>query len=315
MPDVIGIDNPVFDISISVDKMPVSNENKKMQFFCIQSGGKVSTAIAALGRLGASCGIYGMVDSGFRGKFCYDDMVRHNVDVSHLLINPSANTGTCVTIADKEKKGRSILGKGAYFDEIDEIDWEYLRTAKYIHFCHVNDYTLKIMKFARENRIKVVFDADWYSDSLDGNLDKIDYFIASEFTYKHIFGGSEEYERNLKLLSRRGPSTVIVTLGSKGSVAYEDGNFFKRGVYDVDVVDSTGAGDVFHGAYIFGLVKGWSIENILDFATAVSSIKCTAIGGRAGIPTYDMTKKFMETSVIDMEEINKRVEFYERMIY
>lgn len=95
--------------------------------------------------------------------------------------------------------------------------------------------------------------------------------------------GELDYEAGCRRLMTAGPSTVIVTLGSRGSVGLtEQDGFFKTESFQVPVRDTTGAGDVFHGAYIVGLLEGMNAPECARFASAVSAIKCTCFGGRTG---------------------------------
>ena len=90
--------------------------------------------------------------------------------------------------------------------------------------------------------------------------------------------------------------------------------YFELPAYQVEVVDTVGAGDVYHGAFLAGLLQGWTVEKTAQFSSAVSAIKCTRIGGRAAIPDMETVKDFMETGEINYTEIDRRVEFYKRGI-
>ena len=90
-----------------------------------------------------------------------------------------------------------------------------------------------------------------------------------------------------------GPSVVLVTQGQAGSVCHSNGGTFHTPAFEVDVVDTTGAGDVFHGAFIHGLLQGWELGKAAEFASAVAAIKCRQLGGRAGIPTFEKTMEFL----------------------
>ena len=91
-----------------------------------------------------------------------------------------------------------------------------------------------------------------------------------------------------------GPKIVVQTEGKDGSYTFTASEHFHLPAFNVDVVDTTGAGDVFHGAYLVGLLHGWSVHRAGIFATAVAGIKCTSLGGRRGIPTYDRTIAFLK---------------------
>jgi sugar/nucleoside kinase (ribokinase family) len=84
-----------------------------------------------------------------------------------------------------------------------------------------------------------------------------------------------------------------VTLGDGGSVYATEGGIFAQKAFPVEVQDTNGAGDVFHGAFSFGLSRGWNIEEIMQFASAVAALKCTKAGGRTGIPTLPEVKDFL----------------------
>ena len=108
---------------------------------------------------------------------------------------------------------------------------------------------------------------------------------------------------------------MVFTLGAKGCVGCspEEG-YFEIPSFDVPVADTVGAGDVFHGAYVVGLLRGLSPKEAARLATGVSCIKCTRIGGRAGIPDWDTVQKYLQTGEIDYTEIDQRVEFYGRKL-
>ena len=149
-----------------------------------------------------------------------------------------------------------------------------------------------------------------YADEMRAELPEIDVFIGSEFYYNKLFGESEEYEKNLSAVRARGPKVVVFTLGDKGSVvAWEDGWSFAPG-FKVPVVDTLGAGDVYHGGYIFAMMQGKRPDECARFANAVAAIKCTGIGGRAGTPNLEMVEQFLETGTFDRSLIEEKTKLY-----
>jgi sugar/nucleoside kinase (ribokinase family) len=98
-------------------------------------------------------------------------------------------------------------------------------------------------------------------------------------------------------LLRYGPKVAGVTLGEDGVVFMSATEYVERGAFKVSVLDTTGAGDVFHGAFCFGMANGWQLTRTVEFSSAVSALKCTKLGGRAGIPTYPLVDKFLEERV------------------
>jgi ribokinase len=108
-----------------------------------------------------------------------------------------------------------------------------------------------------------------------------------------------------------GPRIAVQTEGKAGAWTVTAQERFHTPSFDVEVVDTTGAGDVFHGAYIVGLLQGWNPREIAWFATAVAGLKCRQLGGRAGIPTFDETLAFLAAHGIELERRTELHEFHE----
>lgn len=155
-----------------------------------------------------------------------------------------------------------------------------------------------------------------------------DFFVQAQklTTYIHIFISSEmyyeqmckelnldpnAYEENFRLIQRQGPNIVIATFGEKGCKGVSGEKYFDVPAFSVKAVDTTGAGDVFHGAFDYFYLQGMSVEDCIKYSSAVSAIKCTRPGGRSGIPTVDVVEKFIKTGEIDYSEIDLRVAHYQ----
>src|SRR5512137_1985212 len=113
MIDVVGIGTPVMDFLINTRKFPERNGGAELRECSWQGGGKVTSALIALGRLGGESGIVGMVGNDVFGRFCIDDFNRHQVDTSHLIVDEGGQTAFCICLSDEETRGRSLLGRRA----------------------------------------------------------------------------------------------------------------------------------------------------------------------------------------------------------
>ena len=157
-----------------------------------------------------------------------------------------------------------------------------------------------------------MFDADEYAPETAESLALIDVFIASEFFYQGMFAGGG-FPRACEELRKRGPGIVVITLGSRGCVGLDPRGYFREPAFtNVEVVDTTGAGDVYHGAFIYGLLRGWASRDVARFANAAAAIKCTRLGGRAALPGAATVMRFMEEGTIEYAEIDERVKRYAR---
>jgi ribokinase len=119
-----------------------------------------------------------------------------------------------------------------------------------------------------------------------------DYLVVSE-SFALYFGKTDDQEAAARTLFRFGPRVVVVTLGHRGSLCLSREGLFRQQAFSAPVIDTTGAGDVFHGAFIYGLLRSWDLGRIMPFASAVAAIKCGKMGGRAGIPTLSQTERFL----------------------
>ncbi|MDK2902567.1 MAG: hypothetical protein PWP48_1592 [Clostridiales bacterium] len=311
--DVVGIGTPTQDFLAHIKELPKENEATRLLEYSWQGGGKVPTAMVALARLGAKVGIIGVVGDCPYGRFCIEDFNRHGIDTSRMVIDRGKETSFCLVLSEEKSNGRNILfhpGTARKL-EIDDLDREYITSGKYLHISEAYPAVRQAAIWAREKGVQVVFDADGYSPEIENMVPMIDVFIASEFYYRAVFN-DENYEENCRKIMAQGPSIVVFTFGEKGCIAMDKTGFYMVPGFKVNVVDTTGAGDVYHGAFIYGLLQGWDIEKTARFSNAVAAIKCTRIGGRAGIPTLSTVMHFLETGEIDYTEIDERVKYYEK---
>lgn len=316
MIEVVGIGTPVMDLLIHTQKVPSAEGLNLLEECSWQGGGKVTSALAALGRLGVETGIVGVIGGDWYGKFQLEDFKRHHVDTSRLAVDPGGETPFCICLSDRETRNRSFIGRRSILRDLtmEDLDRDYITQGRYIHLSHMDPVVRQAAVWAREKGIGVVFDADHYREEIAGNYDAIDVFIASEYYYRAVFR-DDDYERNCRTIQEKGPGIVVFTFGERGCLGVYGDSFFKQPAFEVPVMDTTGAGDVFHGAFIYGLLQGWSIEETARFSGAVSAIKCTRVGGRAGIPDRAAVERFLKDGTIDYTDIDRRVAFYRNRIF
>lgn len=312
--DIVGIGTPCMDLLANIPRLPGVNEGMPLKEYSWQGGGKVSTALVAASRLGMKTGMMGVVGDCPYGRFCVADFRHNSVDVKQLVVDNGKETPFSLVLSEMEAHGRNILyhaGTCRRFEPRD-LDKDYITGAKCLHLESVTEAAKTAALWIKEAGGLVAFDADGYSPAIEEFLPMIDILIPSEFYYKAVFGDSTDYIANCRTLAARGPQTVVVTLGERGCAGIDRGTEFVAEGFPVPVRDTTGAGDVFHGAFIAGMFKGLAGEACARYANAVSAIKCTRLGGRAGIPTSDVAEEFISSGHIDYTEIDRRVSYYRR---
>lgn len=308
---IAGYDMPCVDLAVNVDVFPKPNGGTGVRDLSWQGGGKVATGMVAAARLGAKCAMLGAVGDDDYGKFVLRDFERHGIDVHSMQVRPGQTTSLSIVLSDRETNGRSIVYRSgsAAAPAPGTLDESVLADCEWFFISRGSEVCLDAARKAKAAGAKVIIDADSYDSSVMENLDLIDAFVASEFVYDVLFK-NKNYEENCRKVFEMGPPVVVFTLGAKGCVGYSAEGFFQLDSYNVHVADTVGAGDVFHGAFAVGMVEGMTAKAAAELATAVACIKCTRIGGRAGIPDRATAEKFMRTGEIDYTEIDQRTEFY-----
>lgn len=313
--EVAGLDFPCMDCLIHLARLPEPNESMRVLENSWQSGGKVATALAALGRLGAKTAILGSVCQDHWGLFCKEDLEYHGVDTTRLRLT-QGQMGLNYVLSDEASEGRNILFSGSTRPpyELEEADCELIRSVKILHLCSYGENQIKAAEVAKKSGVTVSYDGDGYSEAALEALPNLDVFVGSEFFYREYFGceGKDlaEVEENCRRLQKKGPSIVGFTFGGKGSVALDGTGFYTATPPKVKVVDTVGAGDTYHGAFVYGLLQGWKLLKVLEFATTVASLKCRYIGGRAGLPTLPIVEEFLSTGTLSEGDIPERLERY-----
>ena len=285
--EIAGYDMPCVDLAVNVDVFPKPNGGTGVNAMSWQGGGKVATGMVAAARLGAKCAMMGAVGSDDYGEFCLRDFERHGIDISGMKTRQGETTSLSIVLSDRETQGRSIVYRSGTANPptLEEIEERILTGCQWFFISHATHVAMESAKRAKKAGAKIIVDADSYSSEMMENIGIIDVSI------------------------------VVFTLGAKGCVGYsEEDGFFQMPSFAVDVQDTVGAGDVFHGAYTVGLLRGLSSKEAARLATGVSCIKCTRIGGRAGIPDWNTVQRFLRTGEIDYTEIDQRVEFYRRKL-
>ena len=141
--------------------------------------------------------------------------------------------------------------------------------------------------------LTVVLDAGTMREGSLELASLVDVLIASARFAEPLVGSGAGPEKALEALCRLGPRTVVITLGAEGSLGWDGENTVLQKAVPVRAVDTTGAGDVYHGAYIYGLIHDWPMKECMRFASVVAAMKCREAGAQKGIPTLSQVKAFI----------------------
>lgn len=287
--DVIGLGFATVDVLARVPRLPQADEVFRVQGMSVQGGGPVATALVTVARLGGAAGYIGTVGGDDWGRFILADFERNGVDVSLTRADAAGSSTVSIILVDAATGARSILYDPGTAAEVafGQAEAAAVRSARILHLDGWNmAAALAAARLAREAGVLVSFDGGageaWRE--VDALLPLVDVLIVARQFALRVTGEADPDAAG-PLLLRIGAREVVITDGANGCWYWDADGALRQPAYKVAVVDTTGAGDVFHGAYLYTLLQGWEPIQRLRFASATAALKCIQPGGRLGIPT------------------------------
>jgi ribokinase len=289
---VTGLGQCAFDNLFTIDSFPAPDTKREIIEYETAGGGPVASALVSLARLGVDCSYYGIVGDDEAGDKIRQSLEVERIDTGGLVKRPDSHSQVAFIAIEKETGKRNIFWKrpsGAPYKP-DELPDDFLNNADFLLTDGLMaEASIHAAKLARSKNIPVMVDAGRIRTGMLELADLCDYFVCSEEFAREFAGDADRFdpEEAIHRMSTFKAGTVTITLGAKGSITRHNDIIFQTPAFNVDVIDTTGAGDIFHGGYIYGLLQKWDIQQIVKFASAFAALKCTKLGGRAGIPTLD----------------------------
>lgn len=298
--DVAGLGMVTVDLLFRVPGMPAFDAPRRASAHLRACGGPVPNALACLSRLGASTRFVGKVGDDEEGAFARSELRRQGVDVSRLRV--AGGRSRLVLVLVEEAGGeRAFVSRPESFPPLTAADLEPgdLAGARVLHLDDADDAAIEAARRARASGAVVVFDGTWQSDGLEELLPLVDHAVVSEHFARRWLPGAGPWEV-LERLRRLGAGAAVLTRGEHGAAAEDaDGTRVEVPAPPVEVVDTTGAGDAFHGGFIFALLRGWPLERSLPFACAAGALNCRALGGQAGLPGREEVEELLSRAGAD----------------
>jgi sulfofructose kinase len=217
------------------------------------------------------------------------------VDSTFLTITPGY-TSQFAFIAITKGGNRTIFWhRGSVPDlKSSDVNLKSFSHAKILHLDSLMiDAAQEAARQAKHMGLTIVMDAGKMREGFPEVASMVDILIASERFAEPLVGDMVSPEKALRALHDLGPKEVIITRGAKGSIGLRGKEIHFQKAFPIDAVDTTGAGDVYHGAYIYGLLEGWDMQHCMHFASAASTMKCRSVGARQGIPRLEEIMEFM----------------------
>jgi sugar/nucleoside kinase (ribokinase family) len=295
--EVVGMGLNSVDYLCLVPQFPTQNSKMKIQRFTKQGGGQVATAMVALSRWGVKTKYIGKIGADELGRFSLESLRQEGVDVSSVAVEPKTSNQLGVIIVDGLSGERTILWDRdeRLMYRKGELQKKEICSGKVLHLDgHDIRAAIQCAKWAKTEGIPTVIDIDKVEPLTAELIEKIDFLVTSS-RFPTLFTGIRDQKKAMTELQKYTSGMICVTLGQEGSMALIKGKILYAKGFKIKVMDTTGAGDVFHAGFIYGLLRNWEAGEILRFANAVAALKCREMGGRSGIPTLEKVQRFRIT--------------------
>lgn len=294
---IVGIGACVMDTLVTVPHYPIEDTKLRASGTKLAGGGPTATGLVAASKLGEKAGFIGVLSNDSAGQFLLTDFVKYGVDVDNVQMVSGHRAFTSVIWLSADTASRTCV-----FDKGDlpplKLSNEQIVSIKSAEILMVDgnemDAAVEAAQTARENGVKVLYDCGGLYEGVERLLALTDIMIPSEeFALAHT-GCKTVEEAAKKLYDTYSPNFVVITMGKNGGLFYDGSTSEKYPIFPVEVADSNGSGDVFHGAFAAGIVKGYEPLKCCYFSSAVSALKCTGVGARESVPSFETVKNFMK---------------------
>ena len=293
---VIGLGQACIDYLGDLAHYPQEDGKIELRDLHIHCGGPASTALVTLSRLGISASFLGSISDDPFGVKILKNLKKEKINVSFLKITPGYTSQFAFISVTKMSGKRTIFWHRGSVHHLNSKDIDLSRFPK-ARILHIDGLMIEAcMEAARQAKasgMTVVMDAGTMRKGSKELTSLVDVLISSEEFAEPLIGPKATHETALYALRELGPKQVVITLGSEGSIGLNNQGIFRQAAFPVNAVDTTGAGDVYHGGYIYGLVQGWKMNKCMRFASAAAALKCRKIGAQTGIPNLETINDFM----------------------
>lgn len=282
MKKVVGLGACVLDTLIVCDRYPTEDTKQKAESVFLSGGGPVGNALVVMSKLGVETNVIGGFGGDNAGAYLLEDFKKYNVGVENATVLADKTSFTSYIVLAEDKATRTcVFDRGTVPDDPENVCRAAIDDADVLHLDgNYLECAIAAAKYAKEKGVKVSLDAGGLYPNIETLLPLVDILIPSAEFAQGLTGKGTIPEAMQELWERYKPEILVVTDGSKGGYYYQNGNAIHYDSVKVKAIDTNGAGDTFHGAFVAGYCRGKNLEECCHFASAVAGFKCAHKGVR-----------------------------------
>jgi len=298
--DVLGIGDTDMDVFVKVADLPGRDEKVLGQYLGEYPGGMIANFCCAASRLGANAAMASVVGDDPRGAAAVSGLRTCGVDTTQVRVRAGGTTFFCVILLDGSgEKALTAVKTDCHMPAKTDLDLTALGRTRMVHLMGDDlDFATWAAREAKVRGTLVSLDMEAATTqrglaALEDLLSHVDVAFINEVGLREALG--EDPWEGAKSILAAGPSVVAVTMGSKGSLVASLEEAVRVPAFRVAVVDTTGAGDCFNGAFAVGYLRGWDLRACGRFASAAASLSVERVGARGALPDEAMVRAFLST--------------------
>ena len=295
--DIVGVGLNATDTIIRLPHFPAFNSKVEFRVSEVLPGGQVATAVTACARWGLKARYVGKIGDDSSGILQKNEMLKSGIE-AHWIVVSGCQSQSSYILVDEGTGERTVLWKRDPRLELlpSDIQREWVVQARLLHVDgHDCVAATQAAQWARAARIPVTADLDNLYPGVEALLELVDYAISSREFHARLCGQTDPIVSLPIVASRFGCRLVAATLGSDGVLAWDGARFHYSPAFDLKPVDTTGAGDVFHAAFAYALLRGDELPRSLEFSCAAAGLACMAMGARGGIASLEEIEKLIRS--------------------
>ena len=294
--DLVGVGLNATDTLIPLASYPERGSKMEYRSETVLPGGQVASTVIACQHWGLRTRYVGKLGEDPAAALHHSAFAREGVE-TRIATVPGGVSPQSLILVDAAGE-RTVLNRrdDRLVLQPEELEREWIINARALHVDgHDTAAATLAATWAREAGIPVVADLDELYPGVEALLEKIDYLIVSRDFPCRLMNEPDLETALREMQDRYGSVLAAATLGPDGVLAWTGSDFHHAAAYCVPVTDTTGAGDIFHAGFIYGLLQGWPLDRQLDFACAAAAMNCMGVGARGGIETLDAIEALMAT--------------------